>query len=858
MILYADLLHKKACSAPDGSAWAFPDFLAGDTAEHSVRFLDLVEGGFREVELPVAALRASIGAKDARPESGSFRIKVGPAARSPGNTTAPLPWDASAAAIQTALNAVADGPGDFVADFAEGTYTVRRQSGQQFSLTVADNTLEPISAIRTNAVEAGGGFYLTMRATQIPVIFTDSTRLKLPDPPAISTVQDGGTDASGVVAWNEIQSLRVPAAFRGTYQLRRGLAKTVVLDPLDGADELASALDKMLSWEGGSVAVTNPSSEVAHIEFRGDLAGTDIEPLEVAVTSSAAPDLTWTLDFSSRRLRELMDLYEAITVPYEVEADIYREAGNPAAGTYTLKLWSQDVTVRRPLIWPDMATVQEIDWLRPPNAVSYHPFDYSQVLTGSQQAVTAAMTSGTVHAVAHNLGTPAVQVIVREAHPGGRLLRPDEYAVTFPSLDEAVITLADEPETPLVAHLIGVGPASAFQHHTHTIQQVTMLQDTLEQLGERVTRLESLVGRPETVTAVKSGNGAATFVIPDIGEILPDRAVMESVTTVTSQVSSDSTNKTTVVEGTDLQEQKKAEEAERVRREAEDAARKKAEDDAAKKAADEMAARTSISTGNIITRLAFPEYSATYPPQRGTKLPPLFAAQRSTAPQGVTSLPATPSANVYLNSGAADIILPGGNGRRSQPCHPGGYFAWDGRMFYRAAKRGDIYYPAEMERTLWRAVLGSALMPPGSVAYATFDLTIELKAGAPDAQQSESPRLDIGAQYVLAFEAVPITDETGAPNIGAGGAPVTLGEYRIPVSAAKMANAFGVKLARSSSGESSSQTSGLNSTANGPSLPDNFALRCRLACFDADNSTPDPRGTLTVSMPATVLTIEKA
>ena len=111
---------------------------------------------------------------------------------------------------------------------------------------------------------------------------------------------------------------------------------------------------------------------------------------------------------------------------------------------------------------------------------------------------------------------------------------------------------------------------------------------------------------------------------------------------------------------------------------------------------------------------------------------------------------------------------------------------------------------------------------------------------------------------MLVFEAVPITDETGSPNIGSGGAPVLLGEYRIPVSAAKMTNAFGVKLARSTSGESSSQTSGLNSTANGPALPDNFALRCRLACFDTDDTTPDPRGTITVTMPATVLTVEKA
>lgn len=836
----------------------FPDFLAGDTIEHSVRFLDTVDGKFIETDLAVAALRASIGAKDARPESGSFRLKVGPAAASPGNTTISLPWDVTAAAMQAALNAVTDGPHDFAVDFAEGTYTVSRQGGQQFSLGVLHNNLSPLSVLRLTAVEADGRFHLTLRATQLPVIFTDSTRLTLPDPPSITTVQDGGADPSGVVMWNEIQALHVPLAFRGTYQLRRGLAKTTLLDPLDGPEQIKAALDTLLRYEGGTVAVTNPETAVAHIEFRGDLAGANLDPLEVVVTSSAPPDLTWTLDLSTRRLRELMDLYEAITVPYEVEADIYREPGNPAAGTYTIKLWSQDITIRRPLIWPELATVQEINWLRPPSAVSYHPFDFSQVLTGSQQAVTAGMTSGTVHAIAHNFGTPAVQVLVREAHEGGRLLNPDEYTVTFPTINEAALTLNEEPTTPLVAHIVGIGPASAFQSHTHGIHQVTQLQDILDQLGERVSRLESLVGRPDVLTIVQSGNEAATFVMPDIGEVLPDRAVLDSVTTVTSQVASNSRNETAIVSGTDLQTRQRAEEAERARRQAEEEAQAKAEADAARKAAEEMATRTSLSSGNIITRLTFPDYSATYPAMRGTKLPLLFAARRQTTPQNTTSLPPSPLAQVYRNTGSQGIVLPGGNGRKSQTVQAGDYFAWDGRMFHRVFKRGDIYYPTEMERVLWRAVLGSELMPARSVAHAAFDLTLELRAGGPDAAQADSPRLDIGAQYLLAFEAVPITDEEGQPNIGTGQSPLLLGEYRLPVSAARMTNRFGVKLTRSSSGESSSQTSGLNLTQNGPALPDKFALRCRLTCFDVDDTTSDPRGTMTVAMPGAVLTIEKA
>lgn len=854
MILYADLQRRRACSTPAGEPMTFPDFLAGDTIEHSVRFLDTVDGRFVETDLPVAALRASIGAKDARPESGAFRLKVGPAAASPANSTVPLPWDVTAAAMQAALNAVSDGPHDFVVDFAEGTYTVNRQGGEPFSLGAVHNELSPLAALRLNAIEADDRFHTTLRATQLPVLLTDSTRFTLPDPPSIATVQDGGADPSGVVMWNEIQALRVPVDFRGTYQLRRGLAKTALLDPLDGPEQIKAALDTLLRYEGGTVTVTNPETAVAHIEFRGDLAGANLDPLEVVVTSSAPPDLTWTLDLSTRRLRELMDLYEAITVPYEVEADIYREPGNPASGTFTIKLWSQDITIRRPLIWPELATVREIDWLRPPNAVSYHPFDYSQVLTGSQQAQIVSITMGTVHAIHHNFGSPAVGVIVREEHSGGRMLGTDEYVVTYPSNDEVVITLSEEPTGPLVALLQGTGPASAFQDHTHGIHQITQLQDILDQLGERVSRLESLVGRPDFVTIVQSGNKGAQFKLPDIGEILPDRSTIGSALNLASQVTLD--KGTQIVGGTDLEELRRAEEAERKRLAAEQEAAAKAQAEAARKAAEELAARTTVNTGNLISRMTFPEYSATYPALRGTRLPFLLPALKDATVTDTTTIPSTPSVGVYRNDGTAPLLLPPANARKLQTVPPGDWFGWDGRMFYRAIKREDHFYPREMERVLWKAVFREELLPAGSVAYANFDLTLDLRAGGPDAVSTDAPRLDVGAQYLLVFDCVETTDVAGAPNIGTASAPLTIGEFRIPLSAARMTNRFGVRLTRSATG-CASEAFGLNRTIPGPGLPPSFALRCRLSCFDVDDSTADPRGTLGVTMPGVVLTIEK-
>jgi hypothetical protein len=217
----------------------------------------------------------------------------------------------------------------------------------------------------------------------------------------------------------------------------------------------------------------------------------------------------------------------------------------------------------------------------------------------------------------------------------------------------------------------------------------------------------------------------------------------------------------------------------------------------------------------------------------------------------VNILPPTPAVGIYRNTGGSAFALPAFNGRRTQSVPVNGYFAWDSRMFYPVIKRGDHFFPTEMERVIWKAVIRDDVFAPGSIASADFDMTIDLKAGTPEAQ-----RLDVGAQYLLVFDYLETTDVAGAPNIGAAGEAVTIGEFRLSLSAASMTNRFGVRIARTTA-EATSEAFGLNRTITGPTLPANFAMRCRLSCFDVDDTSADPSGTLTVTMPSTVMTIEK-
>ena len=869
-LIYCDLFNRQAAKSAGGDVLAFPPVVAGGTVSYALRFLEYLDT-FKEVDQDISALRVSVGVMDARPLSGGFKLKVGVAASSSANTTPAMDWNTGAEVLAAALNALSAGTGDYECDDVSGGIVIRRTGGGAAVFSVVGNRLLPRSFGRIIGSDVDGEYVYELRLTVAPLAFADTAVRVLPNSPSVATVQNGGVDPSGTIIWNEIQALTVPNNFRGTYQLRYGYAKTDLLDLTAGAAEITAALNAMLAPLGGTVNVTNPTSSVAHIEFRGALAGIDLDPLEVQVYSAPPGDWTFDLDLTKAEVFEALRAASPIVVPFEAEADFYIDPADHSLGTRTRKLWNTTLTIKKPLIYPDMGVVPGVDWLWN-NPRTYIPFSADQVITGQQHYVHvigdgAAMTFD----IAHGLATDGIAgITVRENHSGGRVIPSDEYEATVTGADAVQLVFPAAPDlNALVVVITSAGPTSAFEQHHHTIEEigdtgdggyVPTLLNALAALDTRLLALEGLVGRTDVVIVV-SGNKKAEYSLPSVGEILPDISNEDSVATVASQVSAGSGPAAVTIGGTELEAQKALAASELAALQAEIAAVKAARDAAAAaSAADAAAAVVVPKTTSTITRMTFPAMGGTpWPTLRNGKMPWLLPAINDASATTAAVLPVSPVAG-YLYSAGAGFILPGGNGRKAQSVVSGDKFGYDGRCFYRVSANGDSWSAMEMERELLRAVIRPEQFPAGSDLAMAWSLTGLLLCDEFDAGARGLARTVDGAEYLLMVEAVPLPDAstpgTPGPNVGAEGAVVVLSSSRITLSPATEENSFSMALKRDSTGAGSGTVTRYGSGAATPTLPTGaFVLRVRLAAFDVDDTSADPRGQVSLAMPASALTV---
>ena len=519
-LLYANLFTGVPASSTTGEAYTFPKFRPGEQVAFALRFLDEVNGSLVEVERDIAAIRAGVGLVDNPPANGKWALQVGAGASTGANTTTTFNWNQDSAAVETALNSLSGiAPHDFNVSQDGNSWLVWRDSGASFTLTGRTNTLSPTSFIRVRGAEKNGVWINEVRLVQASVAFTDSSDLVLPEAPAISLVRDGGAD--GLFEWNEIQKLSLPPDFKGTYYLKRGFARTDLLDFNSGITEIKTALDVILLPEEAEVNVTNPSSNVAFIEFRGELRGTNVALLELVVADAPAGDLTFVMDFTTADAWAALRELDNVPVAFEVEVDYYIDPADHPAGTRTAKLWSETVTLGRPLLWEGLAAVQNIDWLRQPSPRSYVPFTTDQIITGSQY-YTQAFGNGvaTSFTFAHNLATDNIAgVVVRENVAGGAILTTG-YTLALDSANSLTLVFSAAPAlNARVVIITAAGPTTVFQTHTHTRAQIVGLEDILDDLGSRVAGLEAVL--PSTGPGVTDSStvGMVTL-LPKLHELL--------------------------------------------------------------------------------------------------------------------------------------------------------------------------------------------------------------------------------------------------------------------------------------------------------------------------------------------------
>lgn len=504
--------------------WTPPELYFGETLTLAMRFYKNSEGNEIDAALDVSSLKASIGEVDARPAGGQFAIKIGSAPSSGDNTTTALEHNTSASNLAEKLNALAAhaayGDARVVATDESWLIFFGDQS-EQVPMAAVNNGLWPVSFGRITAWQVDGKWVHELRLTQAPVAFTDASDTTLPQAPEITRIQEGGSDQSGTYFWNEIQQLYISPEFRGSYIIKRGYGKTTPLSREDGIDTIQEALQVLGAdcWK-----VTLPLSNKPTIEFIGDYSGQRQDLLLTQVDQAPAEDLAFTLALDRAELAAMLRRKESVTLPLEIRISGTDDSG--FAGQ--LVALTLDVTIKRPVIFPDMAAVPGVDWLFQ-SPKDYVPFTPDQVVTGPQ-AYAAVIGTGaaTTIEVTHGLATSNIaNILVRSNTAAWTLLAEGtDYTATISSDDVVTLVFGEAPAlNSLIVYVTAAAVTRDWEPHTHTVPQIVAgggypsLPDFMDDIGSRVTILEAILPStgPGATAAQASG---ITIALPDTKEIL--------------------------------------------------------------------------------------------------------------------------------------------------------------------------------------------------------------------------------------------------------------------------------------------------------------------------------------------------
>ena len=530
-LLHVDL-SRRTLITRDGGTFSMPQLTLGDAATFALRAYDRdANNALVEQKLNLRTLRASVGPVLAPPAGGTFTLRFDPA-----NESAAIPFDATADALRLALATLPESTShpllEALPSAEPGCWLLRFADAGPVPLSAGTNRLLPRSFVRVRAFEDNGRWWHELRLIQSPLAFTGSHARVLPEAPSVRRIRAGAPRVEGSsINTNEVQALSVPQDFSGTYYLQFDYRSSRLIGIEDGPEQIAEAINAM--WTDGATRflVTNPEVNNAYIEFTGPLEAAPWPLMTVSVHTFREGDITFTLDLKTAELASALRGQASATFQFEVEAELVDDPADlddQGIAGRIVTLFSAPVTVSREQIWEELASVPQIDWLRPPQPKDYIPWTPDQIITGQQHylGVIGDGTSRLFH-LDHMLGTSAIHVSIRENGGTARLLLPSEFSVTFPSDNEAEISFPDELPPPAAnAYAITVtaaGPKSAFQDHHHSIGQVDGLGDALLALGLRITAIEDLLPAVNPAAQTGSAGDSLEIEIPDRMELFPGK-----------------------------------------------------------------------------------------------------------------------------------------------------------------------------------------------------------------------------------------------------------------------------------------------------------------------------------------------
>ena len=224
----------------------------------------------------------------------------------------------------------------------------------------------------------------------------------------------------------------------------------------------------------------------------------------------------------------------------------------------------------------------------------------------------------------------------------------------------------------------------------------------------------------------------------------------------------------------------------------------------------------------------------------------LLPAVHDAQVEEISAPPAPPAAwspqahegQVLKNSTGQPLVIPEFAGWPALRVRPGKLFASDGRCYYEVARYAatNSYYPQHFERTLFTVHITPQMLPLGGVLRFERAFCFRLFNNITN------------AVWRVVWEAGVRTSVEGpsiGPNLERFDWLPPLLDQEIVLTDIESWHGLGVVIANGRNGYESTQllydrTLG-SPPGSVPEAPD-FALRCRLTCFDTEDSAPDPRG----------------
>jgi hypothetical protein len=824
-----------------------------------------IEGVSVPDERTIDSVQARIGRQDAQPTAGDYTLTI--SVGTDEETTASIAYNATAAAVQTAINTAIASPSPLaplhpcvVTEVNDEYRIIFADADETVDIAAETNALWPISFVNADRFAFNGGWATSLTLAQAPVAETSTVTPVVADDPVISLIQ-GGETVDGI-AINEVQKITILPAYAGaTGRIEWSGNKSDLLPGFPTQEQLQAALDG-LAPDGGTFVLV-PVEDGYLIEFAGSMSG---EPQTLMTWEEFTPPPTEylvKLSTSTAPMRTLMrgaDTSGEIELPLDLVVTI--DDADAPAGVQVCP-FTIPITFSRPVSDDSRNVAAQLVWNQPLSRTDNLPFSTDAILVGTRAyRETIGDGAATSFVINHNLGSlsanftadASTDVCTSAGHnlhngdpltvsssgtlPTGLTAGPTYWVINATT---DTFKLAATPGGAAInLTTAGTGTHSfSVSDGTTDAYQVDVWETGGSKL--RVSPSAYTVART-TANSITISGFAST---PTSGQYI-------AVVSTYGRPATYQKHNHPIAEITGLQTELDAIDARLDALEAMGPANVPFVRTTTTGVAISRALlpvwrvlRARTQPPRVDTLLGYAPYSLQEAPPRPSRLlPAVHDASTEALPAAPLPAPADSYKGRVFSTSADRADFPGG-------LKNGDFAACDGREWYRVKKAVNSessYYPTAYDLELFRIAVNEDQLTTKSVAELLFGFEV---AYFPDVRNERDRRT--GITWTLFLEIGTATADTtpGTPGTNLDtffASPITVIEREIEVTETPGQHRFGVKVARDGAGDLTVTPVAYRkelATVSAPSSA-NFVIRGRLGRFDTEDLPIDAKGLIAV------------